>query len=50
VFRLPDDNPYTALQLEREVALRDDRDNGLYVRLVQEDGHIAWSSPIYVFR
>jgi hypothetical protein len=50
VFRLPDDNPYTALQLEREVTLRDDRDNGLYVRLVQEDGHIAWSSPIYIFR
>jgi hypothetical protein len=50
VFRLPDDNPYTALQLEREVALGGDRDNGLYVRLVQEDGHIAWSSPIYVFR
>ena len=50
VFRLPDDNPHTALQLERDVALRDDRDNGLYVRLVQEDGHIAWSSPIYVFR
>jgi hypothetical protein len=50
VFRLPDDNPYTALQLERQVALRDDRDNGLYVRLVQDDGHITWSSPIYIFR
>jgi len=23
-------------------------DNPIYVKLVQEDGHMAWSSPIYV--
>jgi hypothetical protein len=25
-------------------------DNPIYVKLVQEDGHMAWSSPIYVVR
>ena len=25
-------------------------DNPLYVHVVQEDGHQAWSSPIYVVR
>ena len=50
VFRLPDDNPHRSLRIEREIALRDDRDNALYVRVTFEDGHYAWSSPIYLFR
>ena len=25
-------------------------DNALYVCLMQEEGHLAWPSPIYVFR
>ena len=50
VFRLPDVNPHTALTLERRIALRDDGDNALYVRVTHEDGHYAWSSPIYLFR
>jgi hypothetical protein len=25
-------------------------DNPIYVKLIQEDGHMAWSSPIYVVR
>jgi hypothetical protein len=36
------------MQLTRSVALRPGVDNPLYVRLTQEDGHQAWSSPIYV--
>ena len=35
---------------ERRIALRDDRDNALYLCLTQEDGHLVWSSPVYVFR
>ncbi len=50
VFRLPDDNPHRRLQLRRRVRLRTGGDNALYVCLTQEDGHLAWSSPIYVFR
>ena len=50
VFRLPDENPHKALTLEKKVSLVDDRDNALYVRIIQEDGHVIWSSPIYIFR
>ena len=49
VFRLPDENPCTAVKMERRVALRKGADNALYVMIVQEDGHQIWSSPIYVF-
>ncbi len=50
VFRLPDTNPHRRLRLERRVELRDDVDNALYVCLTQEDGHLVWSIPIYIFR
>jgi hypothetical protein len=50
VFRLPDENPHRSVLLEREIELRDSVDNALYVALTTEDGHRAWSSPIYLFR
>jgi hypothetical protein len=50
VFRLPDQNPCRRLQLNRRIPLKTVGDNALYVRLTQEDGHLIWSSPIYVFR
>jgi hypothetical protein len=50
VFRLPDANPQRRVTLERRIALSDDRDNALYICLTQEDGHLVWSSPIYIFR
>ena len=50
LFRLPDENPIQSMTLSREIALRADRDNALYVKIVQEDGHQIWSSPIYIFR
>lgn len=49
VFRLPDDNRTVTARLTREIALRRDRDNALYVCVTQTDGHLAWSSPIYLF-
>jgi hypothetical protein len=49
-FRLPDENPHRSLKIERTIPLRRDRDNALYVRVIMEDGHVAWSSPIYIFR
>ena len=50
LFRLPDDNSEHRLHLKRRVKLKAQGDNALYVRLTQEDGHLIWSSPIYVFR
>lgn len=50
LFRLPDENPHLEFALEEEIALKDKGDNPIYVRVTQEDGHQAWSSPIYIFR
>ena len=45
---MPDENPHTAVAIERRIALGKDADNALYVKLLQEDGHQVWSSPIYI--
>jgi hypothetical protein len=50
VSRLPDTNPHRCLRLERVVSLRPEGDNAIYVCVTQEDGHQAWSSPMYIFR
>ena len=49
VFRMPDENPHTRLNLTRRIACKSSGDNALYVRVIQEDGHLIWSSPIYIF-
>ena len=48
VFRLPDTNPHRSLRIERRLALDAARDDAFYVRVTFEDGHYAWSSPIYL--
>jgi len=50
VFRLPDANPQRRARLERRITLTDTGDNALYACITQEDGHLIWSSPIYIFR
>jgi hypothetical protein len=50
VFRLPDENPHRRVHLTRRIPLKWSGDNAVYVCLTHEDGHLAWSSPIYVFR
>ncbi|HEX3172407.1 MAG TPA: DUF3604 domain-containing protein [Burkholderiales bacterium] len=50
VFRMPDENTHTRVQLERRIKLTEQGDNALYVCVTQEDGHLIWSSPIYIFR
>jgi hypothetical protein len=50
VFRMPDENPHTQFTLTRRIPLKSSGDNALYVRVTQEDGHLIWSSPIYIFR
>ena len=49
VFRMPDKNPIKRVHVERRIRLRDKSDNALYICLTQEDGHLVWSSPIYIF-
>ncbi len=50
VFRLPERNSHSVVKIEREISLRNDRDNALYVRVTHEDGHYSWSSPIYLIQ
>ena len=48
VQRYPENLTLSPLLLEREVALQAGRMNPFLVKAIQEDGHIAWSSPIFV--
>ncbi len=48
VYRVPEENPHKRLKLARKIPLSPDRDNALYVRTTLEDGHVIWSSPIYL--
>ena len=50
IFRLPDENPHRIAKLSRRITLKGTGDSALYVCVTQEDGHLIWSSPIYVFR
>jgi hypothetical protein len=50
VCRLPDENPQTKVNISRRIRLKENQDNPLYVCVYQEDGHRAWSSPIYVLK
>lgn len=47
VYRLPDSNPGLSVAFDQIVPLNRNRDNPIYVSAVTEDGHQAWSSPIY---
>lgn len=49
VFRLPDVNPALSMELTRTIDVADQGDTPLYVRVTLENGHQAWSSPIYLF-
>jgi hypothetical protein len=50
LYRLPDKMTQTAVVLHRVIRLREIGDTRLLVRVTQEDGHRAWTSPIYLFR
>jgi hypothetical protein len=50
VFRLPDANPAKTLDFDRRIALHEVGDTPVYVCVTLENGHQAWSSPIYLFK
>ena len=50
ICRLPARNDQRRLRARRRIALRPTGDNPLFLRLTQEDGTRAWTSPIYVYR
>ncbi|MEO3427374.1 hypothetical protein AAFN88_00855 [Pelagibius sp. CAU 1746] len=50
VFRLPGENPHRRMAFTRRIELRTQGDNPIYIRVTQEDGTLAWTSPIYLYR
>lgn len=50
LFRMPTENPHKGFKFTRRVHLRETGDNPLFIRLTQEDGTLAWTSPIYLIR
>jgi len=50
LYRLPEHMTETTMDIRRRIPLREIGDTRIYVRVTQEDGHVAWSSPMYLFR
>lgn len=50
IVRLPDDNTHTDFTFTRKITLRDTGDNPIFIRVTDEDGHQAWTSPVYIYR
>jgi hypothetical protein len=48
VFRLPEANTATTAKLTRRIKRSQAGEDALYVCVTLEDGHLAWSSPIYL--
>lgn len=50
IFRLPDHNATQSVRLTRRILRSTSTEDALYVCITMEDGHRAWSSPIYLLR
>jgi hypothetical protein len=50
VFRMPERNDIRAWKFSAAVKLEPGRDNPIYIVVTQEDGHRAWSSPVWIHR
>ena len=50
IERLPDVLDVRSVSGEQSFNLEHQSEQRLYIRVTQEDGHQAWSSPIYVQR
>jgi hypothetical protein len=50
VCRLPDEQPTHPFSFSLDLETLHDGDNPIFIRVAQEDGHMAWTSPVYVVR
>jgi len=50
IFRLPEENEHRTIHFAQRIRLREGADNPLFIRLTQEDGTLAWTSPVYLIR
>ncbi|MBW1803714.1 MAG: DUF3604 domain-containing protein [Deltaproteobacteria bacterium] len=48
IYRLPDNKSSTEVSFKLAINKLRKGDNPIYVRMMQEDGHMAWSSPVYL--
>jgi hypothetical protein len=48
IYQLPDELTETDFEFGAELSDLQDGDNPIYIKMTQEDGHMAWSSPIYI--
>ena len=47
IYRLPDRLTYDVFSFDLALTRLYPGDNPIYIRVMQEDGHMAWTSPIY---
>ena len=50
IARLADDNNVTSLEINYSVELFETGDTPVYIKVFTEDGHRAWTSPVYLVR
>ncbi|MCG7519819.1 DUF3604 domain-containing protein [Ruegeria sp. Ofav3-42] len=50
VQRMPEELTETQMAVRREVSIPGKGDSAIFARVVLEDGHVAWTSPIYSFK
>jgi hypothetical protein len=48
VYRLPDSLPACEFSFALPLTGLHEGDNPIYIRMTQEDGHMAWTSPVYL--
>ena len=50
IQRLPNELAVREMQVSRTIPVPEKGDAVVFARVTMEDGHVAWSSPIYVYR
>ena len=48
VYRLPEQQSLCEFSFNLPLPVLHEGDNPIYIRLAQRDGHMAWTSPIYL--
>ena len=50
VFRLPEENTCREMKCDVDLKVNEVGDNPFWIRVTTEDGFLAWSSPIFVYK